>query len=135
MGLGVPDAIGSVAAKCVDRSGPSKNFAAMRHAAPDEVFLPGIHWNPLSIDDQGIAALDNDHVLVVIVGVCRGYCSFTACPKCHLAPVRSVEDITLHAWSRLIRPGDPVCRMFHEFREIVHVANIVALSQTTPLLL
>jgi hypothetical protein len=42
----------------VDRSGPSKNFAAMRHATPDEIFLPGIHWNPLSIDDQDIAARD-----------------------------------------------------------------------------
>jgi hypothetical protein len=35
MGLGVPDAVCSVAAKCVDRSGPCKNFASMRHAAPE----------------------------------------------------------------------------------------------------
>ena len=60
-------------------------------------------------------------VLLSAAGDVRGGCrSFKAAPKCHLAPVRSVEDIPLNAWSRLIRPCDPVGRMLHEFWEIVH---------------
>jgi hypothetical protein len=31
-----------MAAKCVDRSGPSQNVTAVRHAAWDEVFLSGL---------------------------------------------------------------------------------------------
>ena len=33
--LGVLDAVGPVTAKCVDRSGSSKNFPTVRHAARD----------------------------------------------------------------------------------------------------
>jgi hypothetical protein len=127
--LGVLDAVGPVAAKCVDRSGSCKNLATVRYAARDEVFLAGLHWNPLPIDDQGIAAPHNDHVFVVIVHVCRGCRSFTAGPKCHLAPVCSVEDVTLNAWSRLIGPRDPVCRVLHEFGEIVHGCKTLSHSR------
>jgi hypothetical protein len=42
-----------VAAKCVDRSGRSQNFTATWHAARDEVFLPGVHWDAFSFDDLG----------------------------------------------------------------------------------
>ena len=118
--LGVLCAVGPVAAKCVDSSGPGNHFATVRYAARDEVFLAGPHWNPLPIDDQGIAALDNDHVFVVIVGVSRGYRRFTAGPKCHLASVSSIEDVALNAGSRLIGSGYPVCRVSHEIGEIVH---------------
>jgi hypothetical protein len=90
-----------MAAKCVDRSGPSQNFPAMRYAARDEVFLPGIHWNALSVDDQGIATLHNDHVFFVIVSVCRGCRSFTAGPKRHLASACSIEYVTFDSWGRL----------------------------------
>ena len=126
MALGVPDPAGPVAAERVDCSGPSQNFATVRHAARDEVFLPGLHWNPLSIDDQGITALHNDHVFVVVVGMCSGCRSFAAGPKRHLAPVCSVEDVTLNAWSRLIGPRDPVCGMLHEFGEAVHGYRVLS---------
>jgi hypothetical protein len=92
----------------------------MRYAARDEVFLPGIHWNALSVDDQGIATLHNDHVFVVIVSVCRGCRSFTAGPKRHLASACSIEYVTFDSWGRLIGFRDPVCRISHELGEIVH---------------
>jgi hypothetical protein len=41
--IALPDAVSPVAAKCVDRSGPSKNFATVRHASRDEMFLTGLH--------------------------------------------------------------------------------------------
>jgi hypothetical protein len=79
--LRVPDPIGPVATECMDRSGPSQNFATVWDAARDEIFLPGVHWDPLSIDDQGLAALHNNHVFIVIVSVYRGCSSFTAGPE------------------------------------------------------
>ncbi len=113
-----------MAAKCVDRSGPGKNFAAVLDAAWNEIFFSGLHRNPLPIDDQGIAALHNDHVFVVIVDMRRRYRIFTAAPKRHLASVSAVEDVPLNAWGRLTGDCDPVCRMFHEFWEIVHSCTV-----------
>jgi hypothetical protein len=54
------------------------------------------------------------------MGAGCGCRSFMASPKCHLAPVCSVEDVTLNARSRLIGPLDTICRIFHEFGKIVH---------------
>ena len=126
---GALDAVSPVAPKCMDRSGPGENFTTVRNAVRNEVFFAGPYWNSLAIDDQGIAALHNDYVFVVIVSVCRRCCSFTASPKCHLAPVFSVEDVTLNARSRLIGLRDPVGRMFHEFGEIVHGCKILSHSR------
>jgi hypothetical protein len=95
----------------------------MKYSSP---VLTGIR-SPLMIN--GIAALHNDHVFVVIVSVCRRCCSFTASPKCHLAPVFSVEYVTLDARSRLIGLRDHVCRMFHEFGEIVHSCKTLSHSR------
>src|SRR5215831_8352485 len=41
--------------------------------------------------------------------------------KRHLAPIASIKYVTLDAGRRLIRLGNPVGGMFHEFREVVHV--------------
>jgi len=112
--------VGSMAAKCVDRSGSSLHFATVLDASRDDVFFPGPDRNSLAIDDQGIAALHNDHVFVVIVGVGRGCGGLRAAPKRHLASVRSVEDKTLNAWSRLIGFRDFVGGMLHEFWKIFH---------------
>lgn len=62
-----------MAAERVDRSGPRQNFATGGYASRDEVFLPGPHWNPISVEDQRVAALNNYHVFVVIVDVLGGY--------------------------------------------------------------
>lgn len=49
--LGLLSPVGPAAAEYVDRSGPSKDLAGVRHTSPDEIFLPGIQRNPLSVDD------------------------------------------------------------------------------------
>jgi hypothetical protein len=109
-----------MAAKCVDCSGPGNNFTAMPHAAWNRILLTGPDRNPLPIDDQGIAAPHNQHVFVISVDMLRRSRSLAAGPKRHLAPACAAEDITLNAGSRLTGPGDPVCRLLHKIREIVH---------------
>jgi transposase len=109
-----------MAAKCVDRSGSGKNFAALRHTLRDEIFLSGFDRNPFSIDDQRLAALHNKHVLVVIVDLRRRGRGFAAIPERHRASVCAVEDVTLNARGRLAGTRDPVGRIFHECREIHH---------------
>src|SRR6266498_5464332 len=98
-------AICPVAAKCVDGSGLSQNFATMQYAPRDEVLLSGLQRNPLPVNDQGIAALDHDHVFVVVVGVRCGSRSFTAGPKRHLAAICPIEYVTLDSWGGLIGVG------------------------------
>jgi hypothetical protein len=109
-----------MAAKCVDRSGPSQNFTTVLDTARNEVFFPGPHMDSLAIDNQGIAALHDHHVFVVIVGVGRGYGGLRAAPKCHLASIRSIEDKALNARSRLIGFRNLVGGMLHEFWKIFH---------------
>jgi hypothetical protein len=112
----------------MDGSGPGKNFAAVWYAAWNEIFLSSPYRNPLSIDDQRIAALYDEHVFVVFVDMSRGCRGFTTGPKRHLAPVSAVEDKTLNAWGRLIGPCDLVRGMLHEFREVFHSFRILSNS-------
>ena len=112
--------VGSMPAKCMDCSGPSKNFTAVPNSAWNQNFLSGLHRHPLIVDDQGVAAFDDDHIFVLGVDMSRRCCCLPAAPKRHLAPVLAVEDIALNAWGRLIGAHDPVRRVFHEFRKIVH---------------
>lgn len=107
----------------MDRSGPGNNFAAVRHAAWNEIFLSGLHLNLFSIDNQRIAALHNEHIFVVNVDMWRRCRSFTAGPIRHLASISAVEDITLNTWGRLTVSHDPVGGIFHEFGKIVHGAQ------------
>jgi hypothetical protein len=127
--LGVRDSVCPVAAKGMDGSGPRQNFATVEHATRYEVFLPGPHRDPLSVDDQGITALHHDHVFVIGVDVCRGCSRFTAGPKRHLTPVRSIEHVTFDARSGLVGCRDPVRRMSHEFGEIVHGRKSLGVQQ------
>src|ERR1039457_466967 len=53
----------------VNSSGSSDNFAAVIDTAGDEILLSSPQWNALASDDQGIAALSDDHVLVVVVNM------------------------------------------------------------------
>jgi hypothetical protein len=112
--------LGPVTSKCVDCSGSSQNFTLVRHATRDEIFFSGPDRNPLTIDDQGVTALHNDHVFVVIVGVGSGCSGLTAGPKCHLASICSIEDKALYAWSRLIGLRDLIGGMPHELGKIFH---------------
>src|ERR1035438_324461 len=115
---------GSMAAKCVDRSGSSHNFATVLDATRNEVFFPSPHRNSLAIDDQGIAALHDDHVFIVTVGVGRGFGGLWAAPKRHLASVRSIKDKTLHPRSRLTGFRNLVGGMLHEFWKICHSCKL-----------
>jgi hypothetical protein len=72
--LGLLDTLGSVAPKCVDRSSSSNDVAIVQHTAWNEALLASSHRDPFSVDDQGVAALNNDHVFVVIMSVCCGPC-------------------------------------------------------------
>jgi hypothetical protein len=112
--------VSSMASECMNRSGPRYYFAAVQHAPWDEIFLSIFQGNPLSINDQRVAALHNDHIFVVIVGMRFRWRCFVARPKCHLAPICSIEHVTLDSSGGLIGSCDPVHGMFHEFGEIVH---------------
>jgi hypothetical protein len=41
----------------------------VRDAARNEIFLPGLHWNALAANDQGVAALRHGYVFLVVVRV------------------------------------------------------------------
>src|SRR5437016_4226673 len=94
----------------------------------DQVLLSGFEWNPLPLDDQGIAALNNDHIFVVVVRVRCGDRSFRATPKRHLAPVCPIEYVTLDSWGRLIGLRNSVSWMFHELGKVVHGCELVSHS-------
>src|ERR1035437_2394404 len=89
-------------------------------ALRDEVLLTGSDGNALVINNQGVAALHDDHVFVEVMHMWRGQGRFAAGPECHLAPVHSVKDVTFYSGSRLTARCDPVGRTLHELREIVH---------------
>jgi hypothetical protein len=116
----MPDPVGAVAAKCVNRPCASEDFTAVRNTARNKVLFPGPHRNPFSIDDQCVAALNHNHVFIIIVGMRGGSRSVTAGPKCHLTSVRSVKHVALDPWRCLIGRHNPVRSLFHEFREFVH---------------
>jgi len=122
-GVSEPLPVSPMTPECVDRSGSSRNLTTMRHTARDEVFLACLHRNPISMNDQGVAALHNHHVFVVVMDMFRGSRGFTAGPECHLAFVCPIEHVTLNTGRRLIGAGDPVGGMFHEFREGVHATG------------
>ena len=110
-----------MAAEDVDRSGSSFDFATMRYTLRNKVLFSRPDENSLSVDDHRIAALHNDHVFVKVVDMFRRRGVLAACPERHLAPIASIKYVTFDARRRLIRLGNPVGWMFHEFREVIHV--------------
>jgi hypothetical protein len=117
----------SVPAECVDCPSSRQNFTAVHHTPRDEVFLSGPHRNSLPADNQRIAALQNSHVFVVIMGMGRRCRRLVAGPKGHLAPIRPIERITLHATGRLAGADYSVRSVFHKLRETVHNRRVYAL--------
>ena len=107
-------------AKGVDRPGPGDNFATVRSAPWNEVFLPCVHRNPLPVNNQRVAALHDQHVFIEFVIVSGRRSGLVARPECHLASVQAVKDVAFNTGSCLIRGRNPVCRVLHEFREVVH---------------
>lgn len=109
-----------VSAKSVDGPGPGQDFAGVRNAARYHVLLSCLHRYALPIHEQRVAALDHQHIFVVVVDVLRGRRRFLACPERHLAAVGSVEYVSLDSRRRLVSVRNPVRRLFHERREISH---------------
>jgi len=109
-----------VASESVYRASSREDFAAVQDAFRYQLFSSGIQRNVQSIDDEGIATLHDDHVLVELMRMRGRRRCLTAGPKRHLAPVRSVENVSFHSGCCIVRGRDPVCRVLHEHREIIH---------------
>lgn len=107
-------------AEGMDGARAGDNLAAMRKTARDEVFLPDLQRYVSLAEDQRMAALDDDHILVEVVHVRGGMGSFVTGPKRHLGPVRSVINVAFNTGSGVIGGRNPVCGRFDEFREIFH---------------
>jgi hypothetical protein len=60
-----------MASKGMDGSCFGRDLAGVRDSARDHKFVSCPKQNSLVIDNQRVAALDNDHILVVIVHMLR----------------------------------------------------------------
>jgi len=109
-----------VASESVYRARSRKDLAAVQDAFRYHVFSSGIQRNVQTIDDEGIATLHYDHVLVELMRMRGGRRCLTARPKRHLAPVRPIENVSFDSRCCIVRGRDPVCRVLHEHREIIH---------------
>jgi len=61
--------VGAMLGEGVNRSGAGYNVTAVVDTTSDEIFLSSPQRNALAIDDQGVAALNDDHVFVVVVNM------------------------------------------------------------------
>src|ERR1700730_11174069 len=86
----------------------------------NEALFTSSNWNPLLINNERVAALHHDHVFVEIMHMRRGLRGFAACPERHLAPVRSVKNVTFNSRGGFTAYRYPVRRALHEFWEVVH---------------
>src|ERR1700733_606600 len=105
--------VSPMAPKCMDGSSTGFNFTTVRYSARDEVFFSGFQGNPVSVEDQRVATLHNDHIFIVIVDMLGRGPRFRTRPERHLASLDPVEHVTLDTWSGLIGSGDPVRGIFH----------------------
>jgi hypothetical protein len=101
-------------------SGTSVRFTSVRESLRDEILVASSNRDALAINNQGIAALHDNHVFVEVMHVWRRRGRFPASPECHLAPVHSIKDVPFYPRSRLTAGCDPVGGMLHEIWEIVH---------------
>jgi len=60
-----------MASERVNRSSASYDLAAVSRTLRNEIFLSSLYQNPLSTDDQRIATLHDNHVLVIFVDMLR----------------------------------------------------------------
>ena len=102
------------------RSGSSNNLAGVQSPPLYAVLITGVERNALAIDDQRIASPHNEHVFVVIMRMRGRYRCLIASPKCHLASVSPIEEVSLDAGCRLVCGGDSVSRVLHELGKLVH---------------
>jgi hypothetical protein len=101
-------------------SGASDNVATMPESSRDEVFFSGFDRNASVTKNQGIAALDDYHVLVILVNVRSRMGGFVASPECHLTPTDAVINVALNTRCGLTAGRDSVCDRLHELWKIFH---------------
>src|ERR1017187_6279688 len=128
------DPVRPVSAESMDGSDASSYFTAMPHASGNEALLSGADRRPLFaavllISDQGVAALDHNHVFIELVHMRRRGRGLGAGPESHLAAIHSVKDIAFDAGSRLAAGGDPVGWLLHELGKVLHIPPLF-FSQT-----
>ena len=110
----------ALAAEGMNRSGSGDNLATMPESARDEVFFSGPERNAFVVKNQGIAALDDYHVLVVVVDVWGRKGGLVAGPECHLTPTDAVINVAFNTRCGLTGGRDSVCGRLHELRKIFH---------------
>lgn len=88
--------VGAPAAKSVDCSSSGEDLAAVRDTARDQEFIATMQRDAISVDEQRVTALDDNHVFIVRVHVRRRLSGLAASPKRHLATVEAVENIAFH---------------------------------------
>ena len=113
-------AISPVTSEGMDCPCSRQNLATVRHTARNQILLASFDRNAPAVNQQCVAALHNQHVLIEIMDMLGGSCGLSACPERHLALIRSVEHISFNAGSRPILPGDPVRGVPHELWEGIH---------------
>lgn len=112
-----------MAAERVNCPCSGENFSGVGNPPRDEVFLASTYRNSFPIDNQSVAALHNEQVLVKFVDVGSGGCRRLTCPKRYLASLRTIEDIALNSGSCLSASCNLVCGVLHEFGEFIHGRN------------
>src|SRR5262245_49664944 len=110
----------TLTAERMNGPGASDDLATMPCSARDEVFFSGFNGNASVTKYQGITALNDHHVLVVVVHVRSGMRGLVASPECHLTHTRAVVDIALNTRRGLTAGRDPVCSRLHELWKVFH---------------
>src|SRR6266568_3491519 len=97
-----------------------RGFTAVPEPFRDEQLFAGPDRDAPALYDQHVATLDDHEILVVVMNMLGGHCVLVASPERHLTPFEPVENVTLHSRGGLTRGRNPVGRMLHKVRKIVH---------------
>jgi hypothetical protein len=115
-----PFTVRPMASKSVNRSCSSDYGARMHNTARNEVLLTGLYRNLPSFNDNCVATLHDEHVFIKFMPVLGRYSILHTRPKCHLASLYPVKNVTLDTGCGLICAGDSVGRVLHEPRKSIH---------------
>jgi len=107
----------------MDRPCSRYHLAAVRHTTRNKVLVASFDRDAPSINQQRIATLHNQHVLIEFMDMLSGRCGLSASPKCHLTLIGTVKNIPFNTGGCLTRPGDPVRGIPHELRKCVHAGE------------
>jgi hypothetical protein len=112
--------LGAPPSERVNGSRSGEGFATVPQSLRNEIFFPRVNRDARTVDNQHVAALNDDHVSVEVVDVRRGGGGLVASPECHLTAIRSIEYVAFDARRRLTTGGNFVRGIFHELWKRVH---------------